>query len=916
MKKNRSFGYTMIEILATILILLVIMLLATPSIRRMLSKTNELSQEFIENAVLDAAKEYAIVNNKAITSNLKVVGDTSVISLITLLNIGLIEQEDIDKLGLDARVLITLKENNGLEFSLVYDNSLVENTNSHLLLLGNNPIYITKGLTFLDPGYIAYDKNGKSIVDKVEVTGIVDTNTIGLYEISYKLTDELENVEEKTRTVVVLDMTYPNVVSATVTTNNQNNKYAKNGDTVILNVVFNKEVTNPTVTIGGKKATVTGNSTNKYASYTINAYEKFLNEGNLNIKISNYIDEYDNIGPIVTNLTNGDLIVYDRTPPIINDTFSGKTLFNDPTFLSGNNSMIVYNNSANGTVSHSRISTTTPYGNYAIRITTNGVSSPGLGGYYQLTQSIANGIFIHKITAKIPVGYTIEWAANALGDNPAVEWLTPKNGTGEYEDYMYVLRTSSTGSFSSFGFVYLSGPGTSVTWDVAYSTIIDAGTNLFLDSNFSSGTNGMQVYNNLGNGTVVHNRIENPNKYGNYTMKITTNGSSTPGLGGYVQVVNSRANALYIHKIIANIPVGYTIERASNALGDNPAVYWVTPQNGTGKYEEYIYITKTSGTGSFSTFGHVYLIGPGTSVTWYVAYSTIIDAGTQSINAAVSFKATDNLSGYNSYSILKGDSSIPISYQEVDKTNNYGIYKGEIISNGQYYVWVKDMAGNLTMRTIPVANLGSTQYRKKVCTEFNTCVNSACSCASYSTCSHADCGYNTCSNAACGCASYYSCANAACGCGGYNSCQNEACGGYWNYIGTCYCKDPVVANYGCSYQITSSGGCSSFCKKVGTYYSGSCYRSMVYYSCPNAACGCAYYATCPTSGCGCSAYNSCATSGCGTKTCQTAACGCSSYNSCANSGCGCKTWGEFGEWTLQVCTNVDNEVICEIRTIE
>ena len=46
MKSKKNLGFTMIEMLATILVLLVILLVATPSIRRMLNKTNELYEEY------------------------------------------------------------------------------------------------------------------------------------------------------------------------------------------------------------------------------------------------------------------------------------------------------------------------------------------------------------------------------------------------------------------------------------------------------------------------------------------------------------------------------------------------------------------------------------------------------------------------------------------------------------------------------------------------------------------------------------------------------------------------------------------------------------------------------------------------------------------------------------------------------
>ena len=316
-KYNKNLGFTMIEMLATILVLLVILLIATPSIRRMLNKTNELSKEYVENIIIDSAREYAIVNNKTITSKLKLVGDTSVISLTTLLNVGLIEQSDIDTLGPNARVLLTLKENNYVEYKIVYDGTLVENNASHIVLLGGNPLYVKQGTPYLEPGYISYDRDGKIITDKVLVTGTVNTDIIGNYVLTYKITDDLGNTEEVKRTVIVVDNTYPKVTVATTVSNNPyNNKFAKNGERITLNITFSKVVTDPKVTIGGREATLSGSGTTRTATLLIPSDESSLvsNKG-LEIKISDYIDEYDNIGQIQTDVTSGGLVVFDNIAP-------------------------------------------------------------------------------------------------------------------------------------------------------------------------------------------------------------------------------------------------------------------------------------------------------------------------------------------------------------------------------------------------------------------------------------------------------------------------------------------------------------------------------------------------------------------------------------------------------------------------
>lgn len=94
-------------------------------------------------------------------------------------------------------------------------------------------------------------------------------------------------------------------------------------------------------------------------------------------------------------------------------------------------------------------------------------------GFYQSTSSKPNGVFVHTIVAKIPVGYNIERASNIIGTGSTISWDTPKNGTGNWERYTYIIKAGSTGTFSSFGYVYLIGPETDVTWYVASATVID-----------------------------------------------------------------------------------------------------------------------------------------------------------------------------------------------------------------------------------------------------------------------------------------------------------------------------------------------------------------------------------------------------------------------------------------------------------
>ncbi|MFK2001961.1 collagen-like protein [Bacteroides fragilis] len=149
------------------------------------------------------------------------------------------------------------------------------------------------------------------------------------------------------------------------------------------------------------------------------------------------------------------------------------------------------------------------------------------------------------------------------------------------------------------------------------------------DPEFRSGLNGIGIYNNSGNGMVAVERaadINLPNQSG-YKIKITTSGAVEPGLGGFTFSTQTRANAVFITRFIAWVPVGYRIEWATNAgvAGGK----WLTNNVGTGDWEEYAFHVKCASSGTFYTTNYFYLAGGDGSlpVTWYLAFATVYDAG-------------------------------------------------------------------------------------------------------------------------------------------------------------------------------------------------------------------------------------------------------------------------------------------------
>ncbi|MFL9833737.1 pyocin knob domain-containing protein [Chryseobacterium terrae] len=151
---------------------------------------------------------------------------------------------------------------------------------------------------------------------------------------------------------------------------------------------------------------------------------------------------------------------------------------------------------------------------------------------------------------------------------------------------------------------------------------------LYGDEEFRYGTNNIGIYNNYGNGNVTMTReaaSNLPNRSG-MQLRFNYNGNSaTPGLGGFLLGFTARANAIFIQKFMAKLPVGYSFNNAENYMGDNASVNWLTPKAGTGKWETYVRAV-ICGTGtSFSSGGHVYVNGADAAMEFCLAFAEVYE---------------------------------------------------------------------------------------------------------------------------------------------------------------------------------------------------------------------------------------------------------------------------------------------------
>jgi len=206
---------------------------------------------------------------------------------------------------------------------------------------------------------------------------------------------------------------------------------------------------------------------------------------------------------------------------------------------------------------------------------------------------------------------------------------------GASGDVMHCVVSRTSGSYTASDWVkstkYTDDTMANTASELA--TAISSGRMIYTDPTFKSGVNNLQVYNNSGNGAVTVSRITKPADaptISGYAVEVKTTALANPNWGGVIVPLQARSGAKFIVKMIAKIPVGYTLNIASNLMGNGYSDRIITSNQGTGKYEEYIRLVKCGVDGAMSGGGHFYLSG-GTTPTvdaplvWNIAYATAYD---------------------------------------------------------------------------------------------------------------------------------------------------------------------------------------------------------------------------------------------------------------------------------------------------
>ena len=213
-------GFTLVELLAVIVILSIILVIAVPSVNRYIKQSKEKAYKVQISELLDAVESYANMNNEILPEN-----DDEVIK-ITLgqLKIEGIVKNDTknpynDKFFDDTLTFIIKKKGNRYTYEIDEDTIKVRETTNNspsIKLTGNTVVYYSINSSYQEEGSSAYDYNGKVISDVNVDSSSLDMSVKGVYYIKYTATDSYGTTTTIYRNVVVRDGAVSNLVSGRV----------------------------------------------------------------------------------------------------------------------------------------------------------------------------------------------------------------------------------------------------------------------------------------------------------------------------------------------------------------------------------------------------------------------------------------------------------------------------------------------------------------------------------------------------------------------------------------------------------------------------------------------------------------------------------------------------------------------------
>lgn len=209
------------------------------------------------------------------------------------------------------------------------------------------------------------------------------------------------------------------------------------------------------------------------------------------------------------------------------------------------------------------------------------------------------------------------------------------------------------------------------------------GLNQLAEYNNASSNDNVMLYHKHVNDDTIPSNVKNTcrNKSNRLIVVKVKSGDKAPGRGGFYFARQTSAKQVYYFIFEAFIPIGYKLEHHHNAFGDQSQTVWISPQEGTGKWETYICKALCGYSGNFSTIGFFALHqtdgGSDKSFEWYISRATCFEAtrkakniqintdGITELGQTIDFHYDSNIDAFNNAARVNCFASNNKNYLEV-----------------------------------------------------------------------------------------------------------------------------------------------------------------------------------------------------------------------------------------------------------